>query len=79
MDLLLFYIPFKGKERPAKTKLMPAILCAVLACGESHISRISPRLSGAQVGLIHERKKKRDTAILRYSYKLSETHDKICI
>ena len=30
MDLFLFCIPFKGKERPAKTKLMPAKLRAVL-------------------------------------------------
>ena len=32
MDLFLFYIPLKGKERPAKTKLMPAKLCFVFAC-----------------------------------------------
>ena len=35
MDLIQFYIPFKGKKRPAKTKLMLAKLCAVLACAES--------------------------------------------
>ena len=28
MDSFLFYIPFKGKERPAKTKLFPAKLRA---------------------------------------------------
>ena len=26
MDLFLFFIPFKGEERPAKTKLTPAKL-----------------------------------------------------
>ena len=31
MDLFLFNIPFTGKERAAKTTLMPAKLCAVLA------------------------------------------------
>ena len=30
MDSVLFYIPFKGKERPPKTKLFPAKLRAVL-------------------------------------------------
>ena len=30
MDLFLFNIPSKGKERAAKTTLMPAKLCAVL-------------------------------------------------
>ena len=30
MDSFLFYIPFKDKERPAKTKLFPAKLSAVL-------------------------------------------------
>ena len=30
MDSFLFYIPFKGKERPAKTKLFLAKLRAVL-------------------------------------------------
>ena len=35
MDLFLFYIPFKGKERLAKTKLMLAKLGAVLSCAES--------------------------------------------
>ena len=31
MDSFLFYIPFKGKERPEQTKLFPAKLRAVLA------------------------------------------------
>ena len=35
MDSSLFYIPFKDKERPAKTKLFPAKLRAVLTCAES--------------------------------------------
>ena len=35
VDLSLFYIPFKGKERRAKTKLLPAKLRAVLACAVS--------------------------------------------
>ena len=30
-----FTILFQGKERPAKTKLMPAKLRAVLVCAES--------------------------------------------
>ena len=30
MDVFLFYISFKGKERPAKTNLFPAKLRAVL-------------------------------------------------
>ena len=30
LDSFLVYIPFKDKERPAKTKLFPAKLCAVL-------------------------------------------------
>ena len=31
MDLFLFYIPFKGKERAEQTKLFPAKLRTVLA------------------------------------------------
>ena len=38
-----FNILFQGKERPAKTKLMPVKLRAVLVGAESLISRISPR------------------------------------
>ena len=34
-------ILFQGKERSAKTKLMPAKLCAVLVCAESIISQLS--------------------------------------
>ena len=34
MDLFLFYIPFKGKERPEKTKLMTTKLRAVLVSAE---------------------------------------------
>ena len=30
MDSFLFYIPFKGKKSPTKTKLFPAKLYAVL-------------------------------------------------
>ena len=43
MDLFLFYIPFKGKERPVNSKMMPTKLCAVLAYAESLILRLSPR------------------------------------
>ena len=38
-----FNFRYQGKERSAKTKLMPGKLRAVLACAESLISRISPR------------------------------------
>ena len=64
MVLFLFYIPFKGKERSAKTKLMPAKLSAVLACAESLKfeylcendflrETILTCLSGAQMGWIN--------------------------
>ena len=36
-------ILIQGMERPAKTKLFPAKLCAVLACADTLISQISPR------------------------------------
>ena len=35
MDLFLFYIPFKGEERSAKTKLMPGKLRAMLVSADS--------------------------------------------
>ena len=44
IDLVLFYISFKGKERPAKTKLLLAKLPAVLACTEFDSSQCQPLL-----------------------------------
>ena len=43
MDLFLLYIPFKGEERPAKTKFVPAKLCAVLTSAKSTPSCVNRR------------------------------------
>ena len=50
MDLFLFYIPFKGDERPAKTKLLPAKLSENKYVREN----ILTCLLGTKMGLIHE-------------------------
>ena len=54
MDLFLFNIPFTGKERAAKTTLMPAKLCAVLAtCGFSEKVQLRAVLVGVESGVIY--------------------------
>ena len=65
---ILFNVLYQGKERPAKTKLMPAKHRAVLACAELLILQISLRkrmfkknhfnlFIGARIGLIYEIRK----------------------
>ena len=40
MDSFLFYIPFKGKERPAKTKFIPAKLLRRLTLREVRLRTV---------------------------------------
>ena len=52
VNLSWFHIHCKGMERPAKTKLMPAKLRALLACSESDSTQCLPLLDFRKINLL---------------------------